>query len=164
MIIKNQNVSKQDTEKTTRGIEALLSRLIKADKSNKIMTNLIFNPKHNVYLSDNIKSLINEVNKNRNKKHYSKRFYKMLKERLSELNIHLLIDEKTNHETLLPIQNNDIYKCKSKLNGKVKVIYHAQGNNIRYHKPESKSYPEYSQYIPYTYDSRYNDCLPMRID
>ena len=81
----------------------------------------------------------------------------MLKDRLSELNIHLLIDDKINHETLLPIQNNEPYKCKSRLNGKVKHI------EIINYKPQTKALPEYSQYIPYTYDSRYNDCLPMVI-
>ena len=56
------------------------------------------------------------------------------------------------------IQTNEPYRCHVRRNGKPRKI------DIAGYRLQVKSLPEYNQAIPYTYDYRYDDMVPMVIN
>lgn len=134
MIIKNDNVK---VKRNYEGYaEQVIAKLIKSDTEHKLFFNILNDKSIQVPLisiQDDLKPLYRVTKKSIS---YLNKLFKKYK-------IEIITDSKSIKRLVPSIQMNEPYKCKSRCNGKVKIIK-PKANCIMYHKPACKSYPEYN--------------------
>jgi hypothetical protein len=138
MIIKNDNVK---VKKNYQGYgEQVIAKLIKSDTEHKLFFNILSDKPLQIPLisiQDELKPLYRVTKKSIN----------YLNKLLKKYKIMIITDTKAIQKINPTIQLNEPFRCHLRTNGKPITIYHAEGNHIRYHKPERKSYHDYDSHV-----------------